>query len=988
MVGGPADTSCLDTYPQSSALSEGWCYFFPASFLDWTWYAEFLGDGRGWYENYRHDMGYADLCQIGSSCSHGSDGAIWTGTLWELREAMISAHPDDGLDRLHRIVLEGMAQVPCNPSMLDARDGILQADAVLYGSSHEAILWDVFARRGMGENASTTGASDTSPVTDHTVPTGLECAPPATPTGLTAAAEGDNAVRLNYDAAGASSVEIWRDDLDNTVDRAVRIGFTTDTATYLDTEVQGGKQYRYHLVALGEAGTGCSSGGSATADATTGGACEALPFFVPDLVVSEGMADCSVLLTWTAAQEGCPGSGEPIVYSVYRGPVPGFEPSRRWLIGFTTDTSFEDVPPEDGGVPYYLVLAQHGTLDDDVSHHDRENSQVYRWVPRIPTLERSTVEFWDFESGDQGWTVDNTPDPAGAWDRVSPHSTRRSGVPFAPETAAGGSGYAWVTGDAPTSTSINEHDCDGPNELISPTWDGTGGATILSFDYWSFSEAAPWGGGLIVRIHNGSTEVDVVAVNRMTTQSFDSSSRHGWQRAELNLADHITPTSTMTVTFIGNRASRPNEVGVDNVRIETATTCSRSALAIDTVTLDDTPAGWGNGNGLLEPGETATLRYTLRNDGTATAFSPTGTASRGTPGLVIHDDTSSWSDIPPAGTGAPTDDGIVVSLPHGLTCGDTIILYLELTDAAGTLAREQWTNETGDSATDVLLADTFESDLGWTVDGPGPGGGVWERGDPVGTTYGTDQANPEDDSPNDAGSFCYVTENGPVGGDPNANDVDLEYTTLYSPPIDFSGYKRARQSYDLWYYENTMYFPDDQDYFFTTVTVEGGEVDLLIYTLFGTSTGGWTTKHQDLTESVPMIPDVRLTYWAIDHDETWSIFYQDNVVEAALDNVLVEADRPVCDLSGIDPPNPVGNTLRVDKDGSDTEMSWQVPASDAGHDPAAYYDIHVSGAPDSGFVVEDSTLDTTSRRPIDSPDEYFVVVSVNAAGMGDSTPTP
>jgi extracellular elastinolytic metalloproteinase len=49
------------------------------------------------------------------------------------------------------------------PSMLDGRDGILTADQDLYHGKDIPLIWSVFANRGMGSQAGTTGSSDPDP---------------------------------------------------------------------------------------------------------------------------------------------------------------------------------------------------------------------------------------------------------------------------------------------------------------------------------------------------------------------------------------------------------------------------------------------------------------------------------------------------------------------------------------------------------------------------------------------------------------------------------------------------------------------------------------------------------------------------------------------------------------------------------------------------------------------------------------------------------
>lgn len=53
-----------------------------------------------------------------------------------------------------KLVLEGMKLQPCNPGYIDARDAILSAEAILYNNAHRCLLWQAFAGRGMGFNAS------------------------------------------------------------------------------------------------------------------------------------------------------------------------------------------------------------------------------------------------------------------------------------------------------------------------------------------------------------------------------------------------------------------------------------------------------------------------------------------------------------------------------------------------------------------------------------------------------------------------------------------------------------------------------------------------------------------------------------------------------------------------------------------------------------------------------------------------------------------
>lgn len=983
LVGGPAIDDCLMGV-QSGAMGEAWSDLFAASFTGEPRLGEHFFEGSGWMRDPRQDLTYAWLCEVHDfGCEVHADGMIWLGALWDLRQSMIALDPANGLDRFHRIVVEGMAGTPCYPSMLDARDAILAADAALYGSAHHPVIWASFAGRGLGSDASSTGDNDIDPVAGTSIPAGMECTPPAPPTGPTAAATGPQAIRITYSAAEAAAIAVWRDDLDNPLDGAQQVALAANTGAFDDTSVQGGRAYQYHLVALGPAGLSCDSTPSGTVSATATGNCQAFPVFAPGLVISDGDPSCLLTLSWNVALPGC--AGEPVVYNVYRAAAPGYEPSEALLIGRTAETTFQDSPPGDGLAYYYLVLAQHGTLADPADHRDRRAAQVLRWVPRLPLTGRTTAKFWGFESGPAGWTASNTFDPAGAWTLAQPQATHYGGSTFAPGTAAGGAGYAWVTGD-PSGTTVTEHDSDGLNILFSPTWNGLG-AMIISFDYWAHL-AGDRRGSLDLAVQNGTAAALVRITGAMTAQDFDTASLHGWQHAELDLARYVTPTATMQIQFRSGGGLLA-EYGVDNVRVEGAASCLRPALAIDSVSVDDTAPAWGNGNAVLEPGETARLRVTLGNDGGAMAPSPVGVISGASPSLLVHEGTDSFPDIPPGGSAASAGGGFTITSPE-TACGESLNLDFELTDAAGRRSSASWTFELGQAVTYTLLQDTFETDIGWYPDpqGPGAGAGIWQHGDPVGTTVGGQPANPENDSPNDAGSKCWVTENGPIGGQPGASDVDATWTPLHSPLLDFTGYKRARLSFDLWYYDNSA-SDSFQDFAQWSAFVDG------VLPWGGTlaqhlqPTGGWTPMTASLTDVVPMTSDVRLRFQALDQDGTWIPGGQDHVVEMGVDNVLVQADLPTCDSPGPAlPPNGAGDSLRLGRAGDAASLAWAASPVDATHDAAAYYVLHVSFSPSGGFNAADTATVTATSRPLAGADEYYLVSAVNAAGTSADEPAP
>lgn len=93
--------------------------------------------------------------------------------------------------------------------------------------------------------------------------------------------------------------------------------------------------------------------------------------------------------------------------------------------------------------------------------------------------------------------------------------------------------------------------------------------------------------------------------------------------------------------------------------------------------------------------------------------------------------------------------------------------------------------------------DDFVTDLGWTINSTASAG-IWERCEPVGTTYATMQINPEVDVNTDCSEFAYVTGN--AGGAANNDNVDNGYTELVSPLFDaLTDYTNPVIEYYRWF---------------------------------------------------------------------------------------------------------------------------------------------------------------------------------------------
>lgn len=173
LVGGKMTTSCLQNQEQ---MGEGWSDFFALALTTTegmlgemprgvgTYLLRESNDGQGLRTYpYSTDMNinpatYDDI--ITESIPHGV-GMVWNAMLWDLYWALVDEYGFDsdvyqgngGNNRCIQLVMDGMKLMPCEPGFVDGRDAILAADELNYGGVNACLIWEVFARRGLGFSA-------------------------------------------------------------------------------------------------------------------------------------------------------------------------------------------------------------------------------------------------------------------------------------------------------------------------------------------------------------------------------------------------------------------------------------------------------------------------------------------------------------------------------------------------------------------------------------------------------------------------------------------------------------------------------------------------------------------------------------------------------------------------------------------------------------------------------------------------------------------
>ncbi len=173
LVGNGA-TTCLRNL-QSGGMGEGWSDFMAATFLN--------NPVIGAYVTGNATVGIRQASMANSPFTYNDVkngtlnevhkvGELWAAALWDVRNG-VGGVGGLGAAVTEQLVVSGLKLTPCNPSMINARDAIIQADANINGGANRCALFRAFANRLMGNGASSpSDTSTTQIVTSSAVPAG------------------------------------------------------------------------------------------------------------------------------------------------------------------------------------------------------------------------------------------------------------------------------------------------------------------------------------------------------------------------------------------------------------------------------------------------------------------------------------------------------------------------------------------------------------------------------------------------------------------------------------------------------------------------------------------------------------------------------------------------------------------------------------------------------------------------------------------------
>jgi hypothetical protein len=109
-----------------------------------------------------------------------NQGEVWCSMLWEVRANLIDTYGwHTGNQMALQLVTDALKLCPPNPTYVESRDAILEADRILTGGANEADIWTGFAKRGLGYNAFAPRSTTTVGVRESfELPPGVGIQPP------------------------------------------------------------------------------------------------------------------------------------------------------------------------------------------------------------------------------------------------------------------------------------------------------------------------------------------------------------------------------------------------------------------------------------------------------------------------------------------------------------------------------------------------------------------------------------------------------------------------------------------------------------------------------------------------------------------------------------------------------------------------------------------------------------------------------------------
>lgn len=175
LTGGPSNVNCLFNDEQ---MGEGWSDFYAIALTASTEATNPVNRPMATFANGESVDGngirpapydtsftvnpftYGAIANDALSQPHGI-GFVWATMLWDLYWAFKDEYGFDpdlyagsgGNNMVIQLVTDGLKLQACQPGFIDGRDAILLADELNFEGANQCLIWEVFARRGLGYSA-------------------------------------------------------------------------------------------------------------------------------------------------------------------------------------------------------------------------------------------------------------------------------------------------------------------------------------------------------------------------------------------------------------------------------------------------------------------------------------------------------------------------------------------------------------------------------------------------------------------------------------------------------------------------------------------------------------------------------------------------------------------------------------------------------------------------------------------------------------------
>ena len=271
---------------------------------------------------------------------------------------------------------------------------------------------------------------------------------------------------------------------------------------------------------------------------------------------------------------------------------------------------------------------------------------------------------------------------------------------------------------------------------------------------------------------------------------------------------------------------------------------------------------------LMDPATTTEVDITLTPIG--------GTIEAGSALLWSSIDGGPFSSTSLDGTGP----NFVASLPS-LECDQSLNWYVSADLESGATYRDPIGSSNLTlvaTGFEVAFTDDMENGAGdWTTEvDPSVTNGQWELVEPIGTTTGGIIYAPLEDA-SDAGTFCWVTAQGEVGGTATSSDLDGGPVRLYSPSFDLS-LGAGRVTFQAWFKCNDLGNTAQEDKL--TVEISNGGAWIRVMQISGIESD-WTEYAFDTDTFVANSSTVQIRFSCSDEPN-------DSLTEAAIDDLSIE----------------------------------------------------------------------------------------------------